>query len=522
MNDKEKEFSFDNTPIIEQPSREVLNQLTKNTAVTTGPLLGFVTIEHKEAGDKAFKAFIHDSQNAALLKALVDNGLCEPAFSVLYLYSTKDPSGKPLTLTAGEWIAYAGDLYGVPHAPISMSITDSEKNFKLQKRTSDDAEKCFEAAYNTLANYPDLKGKEQLAAQGKMEAIRSTVEHEKKIVNKALTEHKSIEEALEAYAAEGNKQYGNASLYNRILKYLPLGYIHSEYVALAQHNIDHFGEQAQQAYAAGHAVALETARLAHLASNEQLKYRLLLRAITQELFACHFLTDLFAAGHMRTPRASLLSFIHNLNTFHKLQDDIKLGVTAGFLAEAMHNEDNHHGLQVTSQAHPTPWTAYGDHCYYETGEQTNNEHMQEAVQAALQSIARTFASGIKEQAEAYNSEKLPTEQPYDFHHYIPTPTKENFPALFITHETQVFMRAKLHLKEGEVCSHIPNWSPTFLLIKTKKLPGVREKDWRKVCDVLEEVKDGTEIVASVADALKEVVKQGIDQMATTTPSCSFM
>jgi hypothetical protein len=210
--------------------------------------------------------------------------------------------------------------------------------------------------------------------------------------------------------------------------------LHSEYIELLKYNIDHFGEEAKLAYEAGHAVALETALRAYNEINPHMKIRILIQAFTQELFACHFLTDLFASGHIRTPRAALISHVHSSSRFHTWGDDyISKGVIAGFLAEAMHNEDNRLGLQVTSQAHKEPWMAFGDHCYFEDNEKINNDRMQETVKIALHSIAKVYFTGkIDNPNKNFDHALTPLDQCYNYRHYIPTPTVKNHPPLFMT------------------------------------------------------------------------------------------
>lgn len=66
------------------------------------------------------------------------------------------------------------------------------------------------------------------------------------------------------------------------------------YAGLTWHNFDHFGEDAETAYNAGHTLALRTAGQGDLDQ----AYRL-------NAFADHFLEDRFAAGHLRTPRRAL-------------------------------------------------------------------------------------------------------------------------------------------------------------------------------------------------------------------------
>lgn len=130
------------------------------------------------------------------------------------------------------------------------------------------------------------------------------------------------------------------------------------------------------------------------------RYQQLVRAFTQELFACHFLTDLFASGHMRTPRRALVNYVSGLGDEAKLH----VGIRAGFLAQAMHDEDNEHGLWVESDEYPwsdnpkenKAWKAYGDHGYLAEKNAANKAKILEVVEAALLSIYDKYREPEKE------------------------------------------------------------------------------------------------------------------------------
>lgn len=106
-------------------------------------------------------------------------------------------------------------------------------------------------------------------------------------VNEAIENH---EDPSEAYAnlPDLNRQFQMIT-WNR-----PKG--QPSYLELAEINWDHFGDDALTAYSAGHEVALSKAYNGNLE-----------RAYTMNAFADHFLEDLFAAGHVRTPRRLLHS-----------------------------------------------------------------------------------------------------------------------------------------------------------------------------------------------------------------------
>jgi len=170
-------------------------------------------------------------------------------------------------------------------------------------------------------------------------------------------------------------------------------------------NVDHFGQAAQDAYADHHGKALGLAYLAGFQDAKQGDANL------EEAFASHYLNDLFAAGHIRTPRAeikewyakekpysgrdivefmadtvadymkeghTLLKYADNMFRVvaNKVEADIRKAAGAaldGFslgdiVSGAYHDEDNE-GLQVRSDCDPAgnelpggfPWNAIGDH-----------------------------------------------------------------------------------------------------------------------------------------------------------------
>ena len=74
---------------------------------------------------------------------------------------------------------------------------------------------------------------------------------------------------------------------------------------LLQDNSDHFSSCARDAYWVGHTLAMQ---MAADAGREQDLNKLKL-AYAYDAFACHFLTDLFAAGHIRNQRGELELFL---------------------------------------------------------------------------------------------------------------------------------------------------------------------------------------------------------------------
>jgi hypothetical protein len=75
------------------------------------------------------------------------------------------------------------------------------------------------------------------------------------------------------------------------------------------------------------------------------------------MFACHFLTDLFAAGHIRTPRKEILNYVigtkgggssnFNISDNPDLTQVFTIDIViAGLWGKMMHDEDSSNGIYV--------------------------------------------------------------------------------------------------------------------------------------------------------------------------------
>lgn len=99
------------------------------------------------------------------------------------------------------------------------------------------------------------------------------------------------------------------------------------YIELALRNVDHFGWHNVMAYLRHHTKALELALAARGRDNETFR-----RALVTNAFADHFLTDAFAAGHIRTPRAQIIAWAERVGLNEKI---------AGALSKLLHDQDGH-------------------------------------------------------------------------------------------------------------------------------------------------------------------------------------
>lgn len=184
----------------------------------------------------------------------------------------------------------------------------------------------------------------------------------------------------------------------------------SRYVELAMQNVAHFaaGGTAIPTWRSYHENALLLAVMSGMDGKDE-EWQ---QAQLTEAFGQHFLTDSFSAGHVRTPRAAIMAWYQSdfapraLGPFltharqrvsraladdlssqmiaphaavqaefdailgavigllegtirEKFQDLFGLGIS-GAISGVLHDTDNERGIWVRSDAHPTPWMAFGD------------------------------------------------------------------------------------------------------------------------------------------------------------------
>jgi hypothetical protein len=155
------------------------------------------------------------------------------------------------------------------------------------------------------------------------------------------------------------------------------------YLALASQNYCHFGSpdpsiknEALELYRGYHQLACERAAAA---GNDGTRWTL---AVATEAFACHFLTDLFATGHMRTPRRALGE------CFGVLRGSLRM-------SKAMHDEDNEVGLWCTTMvpaAGPrVVWRGFGDGKLLDPDAFVHLLQVQEAVRRSVWELYEAHA-----------------------------------------------------------------------------------------------------------------------------------
>ena len=149
-------------------------------------------------------------------------------------------------------------------------------------------------------------------------------------------------------------------------------------------NSDHFSENAKDAYCIGHTLAIN---LAIEAGKEKNREKLKL-AYAYDAFACHFLTDLFAAGHIRNQRGGLETFLIKVLEFKPEQAK----PLAGLLTGAQHEKDGHAGLNVQN-GNGEHWRAYGDGNFFSPKNKENKERVIAATQASADEVYYAYSLG---------------------------------------------------------------------------------------------------------------------------------
>lgn len=298
-------------------------------------------------------------------------------------------------LKLGTLIALAGDYYGIPGTPIALG-----KNEKSQ-------DKRFLAAFNTLdnANPEDIK------------KICAMIADERHNIETVLAEGKLEREALDSNNVSETLQ--------------SIAYTNANYVPLAENNIDHFAETALIAYQSGHRLAIKAALAARMLADPDEQTKMMHHAFALEGFACHFLTDLFAAGHMRTPRLQL----------HQ-----KFGTQIGALLSLFqHEEDGVEGLTVEDkQGHS--WAAFGDGHLFDGNSEKNRKFAQAAVKQAISEVHQAFLAG---------EEHRPDVSVFDL---IPKPAAHNPSPLFRLEGDKLMYRKKLDDVHSTAYKEISNLS----------------------------------------------------------------
>lgn len=297
---------------------------------------------------------------------------------------TKLPLSNGYELTFGEIIALSGDFYATLNA-----ISDGP-----------DRQTVFLEHFATLDNEKDGQAKKILAIIGQEIAM----------INKALKNGTLPSDGYEALGNTTNVEYnvatgGGSRVGSEVSKYFPnINIINIEpqgrMMYIADVNWDHFAYNGMSwnAYFAGHKLAMQVASLAGKTNN----FDGLKRAYAMDAFACHYLSDHFAGGHLRTPRKML----HYGTSYY----DVWSQTVGDYLSKLMHDEDNRLGVMVqnnacfnkNSKVSCNKWMAYGD-AYMADPENAENLKMQfAALQQSIDEVWQSFVAKAPVKSTVYD------------------------------------------------------------------------------------------------------------------------
>lgn len=274
-------------------------------------------------------------------------------------------------------VALAGDFYGIAGRAISLpGGTDLDKTER------------FVAAFNTLAQ----------AESNEIRRILLEIDRECHEVRHSSLPHHCYSSHMIEHTQVTSK-------------------IKGDIIELLADNSDHFSTNAEDAYRIGHTYAMSVAREAGRKNDtEGLKL-----AYAFDAFACHFLTDLFAAGHIRNQRGKLESFLVSQLGFSESQAK----PLAGILTGAQHEKDGGDGLNVSNQR-GDHWRAFGDGCFFSVKNEENK--------------ARAIATTQQSADEVYNAYSNPdSEKPSIIDQLIPHATPFNPLPIYSIEGTALFV-----------------------------------------------------------------------------------
>lgn len=308
----------------------------------------WAAVEHQKVGDSIMLHFANGEKNSTGDTLELPNGL---------------------SLSVGQIIALAGDFYGVPGTPVTLGYQPQAQNTTAEQEAL--FKQQFLAAYQTLAYAPEAP-EEFNKTKVLIEKERATID---RYLRQGLTAKAAYDELGNSLSEAWDKIYGGSSWLGGKI---PIPGLMGRYLKLAEDNQDHFAPYSYKAYQVGHGLAIEKALEASRADTAEQRDRLLVEAYAMDAFAGHFLTDSFAAGHMRVPRI-------------KLPEVTFLPVIGSLLTKYMHDEDNENGLWVTNGL-GDKWQAFGDGSLFDSVNDANTDKVIAAVQVSFDEVYQAFVS----------------------------------------------------------------------------------------------------------------------------------
>lgn len=402
---------------------------------TVVPAVAFGSGEHAIIGDAAYtlmiNRLIHERQQPFLHEIY---RAYYPASQSLFA----GPSGE---ISFGDMVAIAGDFIGDPKGKL-LGVEDM---IALAK------EDIVTIAKQFAGPLKDLKGK-LLAFKTEVIDKEKDQIHQFRGTEVLSVKYAEMEEYVTSKAINMTAEEGwVGSLVDKMAVSANMKVLtrKNRYIDLLSVNIDHFAPYSEVAYKKLHAAAMELAKEYGLASRvEPIRAHLLRYAFYYEAAACHFLTDRFASGHIRTPRKELKEMCPTLES-------------GSVMAKCMHDEDTLTGLTVRSQMHPEPWVMYGDGALFSSYSGSTpksddaNTNFQQAVAAVGTSLLELASVMIHSRYMVSNPDKFQALQ------FIPEVVSARVPELFVT--------SKDSAGHGTIASRTSNpWQspPTYAAVTT--------------------------------------------------------
>lgn len=280
---------------------------------------------------------------------------------ILLRYDADHPpeAAMPLRLTNGLSLTFGdilslGDLYGILGSPISHGLDKKEKQAR------------FKEVFRIISK--------SLVAASEIKELNAVIKMEMQQIEEGIQNGESVERIYQRIGNETARQVncitgGGCASHGWWL-------YPGRYLLLAMENYDHFSPNNVIVYKHGHQVALKQA----IKAKQTGKRSDLERAYAMDALATHFLSDRFAAGHLRTPRGELK---------HKVTP----AVLGSLLSNYMHNEENKYGLQVHN-ALGEQWRVYGDFSYFNPMNEVNRQMLLNALQRSADEVFEAYSSGV--------------------------------------------------------------------------------------------------------------------------------
>eukprot|EP01104_Vermistella_antarctica_P016751 TRINITY_DN5777_c0_g1_i1.p1 TRINITY_DN5777_c0_g1~~TRINITY_DN5777_c0_g1_i1.p1 ORF type:complete len:871 (+),score=227.45 TRINITY_DN5777_c0_g1_i1:86-2614(+) len=332
--------------------RVMMSSFSSGSAFSDQPGQRFNSGEHEAVGDGGWLQF--------------NKGRMEPMAT--YKIEFTQEGQNHLQLTYGQLVALSSDFYADYRRPLC--------NQQSEERQDQQATDNFNSLVCGTPSFLEVQ------------QILLIMEEEAELV--ATTVRLGMEPSV-GYYASGIKldvRYNVATGGGEDLITQP-----GRYLKLAGTNFDHFGGNAARAYAIAHRVALNAAIDAEIGDDDALA-----QAYAMNAFADHFLTDLFAAGHMRTPRQELYGVGAGSQKDAQKETLDEWSIlnakqnASGVCAKGMHDEDNLNGLWVTTVNQSDTWLAYGDCRYYDLQNYANAFMVRNAVALSSNEVWTTYLS----------------------------------------------------------------------------------------------------------------------------------